>query len=304
MQESNGSKKSAFHTSKKRSVFSLFGKLFIEIVRVIIFVNVVTGNTILGICENNGKYHRDESEDGKYSDRKKTEINPTTTTIAGNKSDILLMTARSKVSDIDSSCYSQARILFNTGSQSYITGELRQKLSLRVIRREKIILNTFGDETSEVCEVDVVRLRFHCFNGRNKSIEAICIPIICAPLQNQRTVEISRSVKEFDKLFLADFSNGDNNDSKGVDFSNGDNNDSKGVDFPNGDNNDSKEVDFSNGDNNDSKGVGVLIGIDFYYSFVTGEIKYGNIGETYAIGIPLWLDPRSSCRCVPFKSIE
>ena len=43
-------------------------------------------------------------------------------------------------------------------------------------------------------------------------------------------------------------------------------------------------ADFSNGNNNDSKGVDVLIGIDFYYSFVTGEIKYGNIGEPYAIG--------------------
>ena len=69
--------------------------------------------------------------------------------------------------------------------------------------------------------------------------------MICDPLRNQRTVEISRKLKHFDNLFLAAFTNDDKNL-------------------------------IAN-----SKDFNVLIGN--YFSFITGEIKRGNNGEPLAI---------------------
>ena len=128
--------------------------------------NRCNGKHHISICEN---ITRDNDNlYTKNSTEKKSKKNSLglTTTITENKFDTLLMTARSKVSDINSCNTSHARILFDTGIQrSYITEELREKLSLPTIREERIILNTFGEEESKACEVDVVQLKFTCYNG-------------------------------------------------------------------------------------------------------------------------------------------
>ena len=115
--------------------------------------------------------------------------------------DTLLMTARSKVSDINSCNISNARILFDTGSQrNYITEELREKISLPTIREARIIRNTFGEEKSKACEVDAIQLKFNCYNNNNNHRLQIRRPR--RPLWTTRTLCL---VIEFEWLVLPCF---------------------------------------------------------------------------------------------------
>ena len=71
-----------------------------------------------------------------------------TTNSIKDKKAILLQTARAVASDSDGTKEVNIRILFDNGSQrSYITEAIRSKLGLRSIKREKLHLNTFGDNT-------------------------------------------------------------------------------------------------------------------------------------------------------------
>ena len=89
---------------------------------------------------------------------KKTDPTLTATAATENKSNIMLMTARCKISDVNSKNISLRRTIFDSGSmRSYCTEEVRRKLSLPTLRKEKIILNTFGNKTSETKKVDIVQ---------------------------------------------------------------------------------------------------------------------------------------------------
>ena len=101
---------------------------------------------------------------------------------------ILLQTAKGKVSSVGINKYCDVRILFDSGSQrSYLTDDLRKRLNLRTIRSENLVVQTFGNTQSEMKKVDIVQLKVR---GKNSThdvyIEAICVPVICSPLRNQR----------------------------------------------------------------------------------------------------------------------
>ena len=52
-------------------------------------------------------------------------------------------------------------IIFDSGSQwSYITGDLRKRLKLPVIRKEKIVIKTFGNVDSKFYNADIVPVQF------------------------------------------------------------------------------------------------------------------------------------------------
>lgn len=83
--------------------------------------------------------------------------------------------------------------------------------------------------------------------------DSIFIPTICAPLKNQRTVEIAQQFSQFNDVYLADYTNVDNPGSN-------------------------------------QKQVDLLIGIDYYFSFLTGNLRKGNPGEPCGVETSLgWI---------------
>ena len=98
----------------------------------------------ISICK---KQHEDAASEG-------SNVNHT----GVNVSNILLQTAKAKVSDIKGCASSVTRLMFDSGSQrSYISQEIRLKLQLKTLRKEKIIIKTFGDNDSKLQELDVVQ---------------------------------------------------------------------------------------------------------------------------------------------------
>ena len=68
-----------------------------------------------------------------------------------SKTQILLQTARARVSRADNQNYEiNARVLFDSGSQrSYVKSNLKEQLAVPTLRKEKLIIKTFGNENEE-----------------------------------------------------------------------------------------------------------------------------------------------------------
>ncbi|XP_028403430.1 uncharacterized protein LOC114526129 [Dendronephthya gigantea] len=147
---------------------------------------------------------------------------------------ILLQTAIAFVCASDKTeVKNYTRILFDSGSQrSYISDKVRSRLQLKTLRKEKVIIKTFGQSgDSQVQELDVVQVNVKDKSDHKfTSIEALCVPSICSPLTNQH-IDSAQRIEEFKNLEFAD---------RNEKFS----------DLP----------------------VGILIGIDFYHTFMTGKI--------------------------------
>ena len=92
------------------------------------------------------------------------------------------------------------RLLFDTGSQrTYINVKLQNLLNLKTIRKEKIVIKTFGQTFDFQTKIlDVVQLKIkHRFDDKFLFIEALVVPEICSPLKAQN---ISVAQKEYDVI--------------------------------------------------------------------------------------------------------
>ena len=103
-----------------------------------------------------------------------------------NASRILLQTATAEVGEVNGNSFVFSRILFDNGSQrSYVTEEPAQRLGLKVIRKENVVIKTFGrNDESGLRRLSVVKLkvRHRSQRGVVKYVEALCVPTSCSPL--------------------------------------------------------------------------------------------------------------------------
>ena len=114
--------------------------------------------------------------------KQKTAVNVST-----NKNSILLQTTNAQVSSVESNSSGLIRILFDTGSQrSQVTIDTRTRLSLPIIRKEKLFIQTFGHYESKLKNVHIVQMKI---NGKSSNhgvyVEATCVLEICSPLKNK-----------------------------------------------------------------------------------------------------------------------
>ena len=87
-----------------------------------------------------------EPENTEATARAEVSYNNTTNSVKDSKA-ILLQTAKAVACDLREANKARVRILFDNGSQSsYITESLKQRLRLSVSKKEKLHLNTFGDD--------------------------------------------------------------------------------------------------------------------------------------------------------------
>lgn len=92
------------------------------------------------------------------------------------------------------------------GSQrSYVSEELRNALHLETLRKDTIVIKTFGNEKSVAKELDVVGLKIVC-PGKTVVVEALCVPLICSDLLHQYTRDVSATYGHLKGLYLADYS--------------------------------------------------------------------------------------------------
>ena len=177
----------------------------------------------------------------------------TTNNLCKNSNFVLLKTATTKIVNPNDNSSSPVRVLLDGGSQrSYILNSLKSKLNLPVVRTENLIIEVFMNEgESFVTKVDIVKLKVFCKMINDYIfIEAISVPNICSPLKNQNISYVHKNYAHLQHL--------------------------------------TNLADYSSGDNELS--IQVLIGMDYYYSFITDKIIRGAQGEPVGISSKLgWI---------------
>ena len=131
------------------------------------------------------------------------------------------------------------RVLLDNGSQrSYLTHDLRNRLKFQTLRRDTVNLNTFGEEIFKKRKCDVVHLTLQGGDA-DMDITALAFLTICSPLNVQVKIDHYSHLQEID---LADNFISDINN-------------------------------LTPDDTTD-----VLIGSDYYWDVVIGDIIRGNGG--------------------------
>ena len=133
------------------------------------------------------------------------------------------------------------RLLLDSGSQrTYVTNSLRRRLNLPTVRTEKTIIQTFSGINAEPKVVDVVQLKIR---SRLKSSDlCVYLEALCVPdiCSPLRNQNIEVVTDNYEHLKQLNL------------------------------------ADFV--ENNKDMGIDLLIGLDFYYSIVSGKIKRGTRG--------------------------
>ena len=115
----------------------------------------------------------------------------TLSNFSSNQNNILLQTAYVEVTDLELKNKHFVNALFDSGSQrTYISSDLRNKLGLKTLRKERIFIKKFGNKNSSALSVDVIPLKL-ISDQKIVTIEAICTSVICADLLNQNIQHIS-----------------------------------------------------------------------------------------------------------------
>ena len=171
-------------------------------------------------------------------------VTPTTShcSIVESKS-TLMGTARTEVCNpYEEEVFAFIRMLFDNASQrTYVTSCLKDKLQVPVLKKDTVLVKGFGGVESELKEVDIILIKVRTLVGHpDILIEAVVVPVVCAPLPNQNTKTVKMCYPHLQNLFLADFSDDEN------------------------------------------KKVDILLGLDYYWSIVTGFTVHGKPGSPVA----------------------
>ena len=107
--------------------------------------------------------------------------------VNSNSQSILLQTVKAEIFNCDEYREAFSRILFDPCSQrTYCTDNLRTTLKLKPMRKETILMKRFALDEGVLKVLDVVQI---CVRGKTKAvnvyIEALCIPLLCSPPQDQ-----------------------------------------------------------------------------------------------------------------------
>ncbi|CAB3979174.1 PREDICTED: uncharacterized protein LOC107346460, partial [Paramuricea clavata] len=157
------------------------------------------------------------------------------------KTSVLLQTAIATVINSEDPEKSiQARIIFDSGSQrSYVTHRIKESLNLPTIKKETLMIKTFGSSVGQLQTQDLVQLTVKGEDSNQiVQLNAFTIPTICSPLKNQAIEIACHNYSHLQGLKLADIGPESNIGSE----------------------------------------VDILIGSDYYWHFLNGDIRRGELG--------------------------
>ena len=109
---------------------------------------------------------------------------------------VLLQTVRAMVFRPDSPTIAE---ITDGGSQcSYITGRLREALTLPTQSSESLVIKMFGSEGGRAQTCDVVRLGGRTRDGAQVDLKLLVVPLICEPLSGK---PVSCAIERLSHLF-------------------------------------------------------------------------------------------------------
>ena len=117
---------------------------------------------------------------------------------------VILQTARANIFSTDEKHSSNARVLFDSGSQlNYITPELHNHLKLKSLGKQKVSIKTFGQTVVEK-ELEKVKVCIKSHdNNENFYVEAF-VSDICFPIEQQNINLAQQQYEPLCKVRLAD----------------------------------------------------------------------------------------------------
>ena len=204
-----------------------------------------------------GKHHESVclkgiSSGGSQDNSSKTKVDAgmqtdvSSTIVCNTATSVLMQTARGNVTSVRNGCRRlNVRLIFDSAShKTYVTNALRKALGLRKIGSKELKISRFMDSEHEgqSCvshNSDIVQLCVQGKCGEDIVITAHTVPLICPPPSSQ---QIEFCKEEFDHLVDIDLAD------------------------------DGSDVAFRN-DN-----IDILIGMDFYWTFMQDEIVRGSCG--------------------------
>ena len=159
----------------------------------------------------------------------------------GKRREIALQCALGDVCDPGEKICDRTCVLFDGCSQrTYVKSELRNRLKLRSVRTEKLIIKTFSSREGRLQAMEVVQLCVKGQHGANVYIEALVVPFICSRLN----VPPLKAVQHHYEYL--------------------------------------RNIEMSESPTNEQE-VGILVGLDYYFSFVSGRVRRGPPGFPVAI---------------------
>ena len=168
---------------------------------------------------------------------------PSSQFFSASKGSTLLQTAQAIISS-NSGKSDQIRVLLDSGSQkSFINENLSKTLNLPVVRKEKMILKSFESKNENVRTLDVVSARIRGLDNSASVEVELYVVPKICSPLSEQTIELAQVTHEH----LIDL----------------------------------KMADFNNG-SSDLK-IDVLIGGNFYWKFMTGEVKSGSSGPVAVV---------------------
>ena len=124
--------------------------------------------------------------------------------------------------------------------RSYISDRLRNKLRLPIVKTEKLLIKTFGNDTEQLRECDIVQFTVKGLkDDLMLYINAHIVPLNCSPIQNQAIQFAVENCDHLSHINMADCMKFSQN----------------------------LEID-----------VDLLIGNNFYRQFLRGEIRWVEVG--------------------------
>ena len=112
--------------------------------------------------------------------------------------EIILQCSMVDVSDVKNKQSINTCVLFDGGSQhTYLTNSLKDRLRLKCICKENLILKRFASSEGLLRCLDAVQVCLKGNGGINVYLEALCVPHICSPL---KVPSISWTKKQYDYL--------------------------------------------------------------------------------------------------------
>ena len=193
----------------------------------------------------NNRHHQSLCEETQQSSEPRPQRESTTqqeegitdsslTTSIRSKQMVLLQTAQTYAHATNGEKV-PVRVLFDSGSQrSYLTNQLKMRLGLKPLKKEVVNLNVFGSEGFKRQACDLVTVRLHTKVQEDVELTALAFHTICSPLPRAVNIHQYPSLRE---LELAD------------------------------------SLPPSGMARNHNSEIDVLIGSDFYWDLVVGEVK-------------------------------
>ena len=191
----------------------------------------------VSICD---KDNRDNNITRDLSDE-----NQLTLHVNSQNSSVLLQSAIAQLLNTDESQFNtECRILFDSCSQrTYVTKNLCEKLNLKPVRKETVVLKRFASDDRVLKTLDVVQI---CVKGQTRAInvyiDALCIPFICSHLEKHNLDLIQEQYTHLRGLTLAE-----------------------------------------NPRDIENREVDILLGLDYYYSFFSGKTVKGRTYSPVAL---------------------